>query len=582
MKITLSALFIFAIINLFSIDVWSQNRIPAFEMNDRLGRGVNMGNSFEAPSETAWGNPWKAEYFEIMADIGFDHVRLPVRWEPADRSMATSPYTINSTFMERIQEVVDEALKNKLHIIVNMHHHEALFDDPDGQKERFLSMWNQVATHFQDYPDSLLFEVLNEPHGNLTPDMWNVFFADALAEIRLTNPSRVVLMGVADYGGLGGIVDLDLPDDEYIIVSPHYYNPFSFTHQGAEWVDNSDPWLGTEWLDTEIDRETVESEFNYALQFSEENHIPIHVGEFGAYSKADIESRERWTTFLGRWFEEQGLSWAYWEFSAGFGIYDPDTRNFVDPLVDALFNNEMPDPIPVYKTTVYTSDFSSGTDGWSLNTQGGASGSLSASNNALNITLTNGGTEGWHVQLVKSDIPLEKDEMYRISFKAKAEANRSASFNAGKASNPWNSYSGYNGISITTAESEYVFSFTMSDATDLAARLVFDLGKDITAVAVSDVKVEKLSFTSTITAVDEPFNQHPIKYYPNPVSSVLQIPEMDHYEVVSVHDISGRTMTKLNVNPTKFFIDMNDYPRGIYLINLSGNGLHDHIKIMKE
>lgn len=217
----------------------AQNRLAAFEMNERLGRGINMGNSFEAPSETAWGNPWQPEYFEIMAQLGFDHVRLPVRWEPADRSMASPPYTINPAFLERIQEVVDKALDSKLHIIINMHHHEALYEDPDGQKERFISQWNQIATYFKDYPDSLLFEVLNEPHGNLTADKWNVFFADALMEIRKTNPTRAVIMGVADYGGLGGIVNLELPDDEYILVYPHYYNPFNFTHQGAEWVENS-------------------------------------------------------------------------------------------------------------------------------------------------------------------------------------------------------------------------------------------------------------------------------------------------------------------------------------------------------
>src|SRR5690349_21155836 len=55
-----------------------QNRVPAFEINEKLGRGINMGNAFEAPSETEWGNPWKPEYFRMMRDLGFNHVRLPV------------------------------------------------------------------------------------------------------------------------------------------------------------------------------------------------------------------------------------------------------------------------------------------------------------------------------------------------------------------------------------------------------------------------------------------------------------------------------------------------------------------------
>ena len=151
----------------------AQNRLPAFEMNARLGKGINMGNAFEAPSETEWGNPWDPEYFKIISELGFNHVRLPVRWEPEERSMATSPYTINPLFLERIQQVVDTALRYNLHIVINMHHHEALFENPAAQKDRFLSQWYQIADHFKDYPDSLLFEVLNEPHGNPTPELWN-------------------------------------------------------------------------------------------------------------------------------------------------------------------------------------------------------------------------------------------------------------------------------------------------------------------------------------------------------------------------------------------------------------------------
>jgi endoglucanase len=109
-------------------------------------------------------------------------------------------------------------------------------------------------------------------------------------------------------------------------------------------LNNSTPWLGTKWTDTEAERETIRKEFAYALQFSETHNIPIHIGEFGAYSKADAESRSKWTTFVSRWFEEQSFSWAYWEFSAGFGIYNPNTKQLNTSLVNALLHNPMPRP----------------------------------------------------------------------------------------------------------------------------------------------------------------------------------------------------------------------------------------------
>jgi len=540
-----------------------------------------MGNCFEAPSETEWGNPWNPEYFKIMADLGFSHVRLPVRWEPADRSMASAPYTINPVFLARIQQVVDTAIRYNLHIIVNMHHHEALFESPDVEKARFLSQWFQIADYFKDYPDMLLFEVLNEPHGNITSDKWNDFFADALTEIRKTNPTRIVILGVADYGGLGGIVNLQLPDDEYIILSPHYYNPFNFTHQGAEWVGpQADEWLGTKWNDTEADRQTVENEFKFAQQFSETNHIPIHVGEFGSYSTADIESRGRWTTFLARWFEEQNFSWAYWEFSAGFGIYNPATKAFLTPLVDALLHNEMPEPTPIMANSIYTSNFSAGTDGWTLTVQGGASGALTVANEKLNVSLTNAGSETWHVQLVKNNIPLEKDKMYRISFKAQATANRSATFYAGKASDPWNAYSGYNGISISSDESNFVFSFTMSNPTDPAARLVFDLGMNTTAVSVTDIRVEELKFV--VTGIDRPVLQQEIRFYPNPVSSTLNIENTGQFSRVELFDLNGKSMANFTVQRETSSLNLEGLFPGIYLIKFSGQGLEYFDKIMKQ
>jgi endoglucanase len=233
---------------------------------------------FEAPSETAWGNPFKDDYFKRIAELGFNSVRVPIRWDVAERAAQNAPYTVNPVFLARIKTIVDNAIANKLYVIINMHHHEEIFTDPEKVKPRFLSQWEQIATYFKDYNQSLLFEIMNEPHDKLTPELWNTFMADGLKSIRKSNPTRAVLIGPGDYNGLGALPKIKLPDDKNLILSIHYYNPFQFTHQGADWIGtDATSWLGTKWEDLDVERNQVESEFSYLKTFQKANNVPVNM-----------------------------------------------------------------------------------------------------------------------------------------------------------------------------------------------------------------------------------------------------------------------------------------------------------------
>lgn len=555
---------------IFSLSSIAQQRSKAFEMNDRLGRGINMGNAFEAPDENAWGNPWKPEYFQIMADMGFQHVRLPIRWETPARSQAAHPYTINQSFLSRIKQVVDLAIEKKLIIIINMHHHELLFEDPVRERDRFLAQWRQIAEFFKDYPEELIFEVLNEPHGNLNPEMWNELFADALSIIRQTNPTRTVLLGTAEFGGLSGLAHLEVPEDENIIVTVHYYNPFNFTHQGAEWVGGEvEEWLGIKWLDTEAERESIISEFMPVIAFSEKHNVPIHVGEFGAYSKADMESRVKWTNFVARWLEEKQMSWGYWEFSAGFGIYNPATKQILQPLADALLVNEMAEPSLTEAVVLYKSNFNTNTDGWNLQVQQGLNANLRVASGKLTVGINSIGNQAWQIQLAKNNLSLHEGRMYRISVKASAAAPRNVTYYMGKASDPWNSYSGYNSISLSTEEKTFQNTFTMSNPSDTQARFVFDLGNSSEDIVISEVKFEEIRIKVVTSILKEDLPG--IVYYPNPVSSYLELKNVIDYQQALLFDMQGRNLETYELNSSNVILDMRKHPFGVYMLRLHSN-----------
>jgi endoglucanase len=287
---------------------------PALE----LGRGINLGNKLEAPAEGDWGAPVEAWMLTTIKQGGFATVRVPTRWSA--HAAQAPPYTIDQAFLDRVAWVVDQALSAGLTVVLNMHHYEEIFSDPQGQRARFLALWQQIAARFRDYPETLVLEVLNEPNSQLTPELWNEFLVDALAVIRQTNPDRWVVLGTAEWGGIGAMERLRLPDDDHLIFTFHYYNPFQFTHQGAEWVSGSDAWLGTTW-GTDQERAAVRSDFDAVAAWALQHHVPVFMGEFGAYSRAALADRVAWTAFVSREAERRGFSWAYWEFDAGFGAY---------------------------------------------------------------------------------------------------------------------------------------------------------------------------------------------------------------------------------------------------------------------
>lgn len=307
-----------------------------FAMNRRIGRGVNLGNALEAPKEGAWGVTLQAEYFRLIKEQGFQSVRVPVRWSAhADDK---PPYTIDAQFFERVDWVIEQARLNGLVVILNIHHYNEANADPAGHRARVLAIWAQIAVRYKDVPDWLLFELFNEPNGKaMPPEVWNALARDLLAKIRETNPERYIVVGPVDWNSVYQLNVLELPaGDRRIIGTFHYYLPFPFTHQGAEWAQGSEKWLGTLWQATAEEKAAVDSDLDLAQAWSAREHRPVLLGEFGAYSKAEMSSRARWTAYVARAAEERGMSWSYWEFCAGFGVYDPHLRVFRQPLLQAL------------------------------------------------------------------------------------------------------------------------------------------------------------------------------------------------------------------------------------------------------
>ncbi len=308
-----------------------------------LDRGINLGNALDAPREGLWGSTIRESDFNFINESGFDFVRLPVRW--SNKADDIAPFTIDATFMERVHEVINWSLSRDLTIIIDNHYYDDFMNDPAGQENRFLAIWDQIAKNFSEYPDKLLFEIMNEPMGdifnNLTTnghELWNSYALKAINTIRATNPTKNLIVGGIWWNHVDYLQYVELPEnDTNIIATFHYYEPFNFTHQDADWVEGSSAWSGLNFTGNATEMARLEADFDKAQTWAESNNRSILVGEFGANLEADKDSILTYARIVREEAEKRGFGWAYWDlFTDSFGFYFPNALQYGEDYLDAL------------------------------------------------------------------------------------------------------------------------------------------------------------------------------------------------------------------------------------------------------
>lgn len=306
--------------------------ISSFDLVAEMRVGWNLGNSFDVTSrdKTLWGNPLSTpEIIDAVNQLGFETIRIPVTW---DYNLAEdAPYELEEDYLDRVQIIVNAAIENDMHVILNTHHEDewagpvpANFDEV---APRLASLWTQVAERFRNYGDVLIFETLNEPRVVGTPGEWiggtpaeratlNQLHQVSLDAIRATggnNTNRHIMISTYAAGTVQvAMDDLVIPnDDPNVIISIHTYFPFTFALEGTA------PW------GTESDREELRQELDRVRdQWIVGQQRPVILGEWGALSSNDLDQRLDYAEFYVTEALERGLLPVVWDDGGDFILFN--------------------------------------------------------------------------------------------------------------------------------------------------------------------------------------------------------------------------------------------------------------------
>lgn len=314
-----------------------------------FSKGVNLSDWFLANSEAEiYKNSYTKNELLNIKSLGVDVVRLPIRFYKVAED--SPDYLLNSSFFEKLDYALDLAEEVGLNIIIDNHSYFGSNPFPQAYGEdQLIKIWKQIAQHCKDRSNLIYYELYNEPDGSYMKNNWGEMQGRFIKAIREIDTKHTIIVGGYDANSAQTLKDLPEYDDDNLIYTFHFYTPFLFTAQGADWLilkhvsgvpfpydSNTMPecppeLIGTgEWGDKLFDNYPtigtiahLKNVIDQAVSFSKERNVPIFCGEFGVYMHGvGNEKRCFWYKTVVDYFKEKGISWTMWDYHNSFGLYE--------------------------------------------------------------------------------------------------------------------------------------------------------------------------------------------------------------------------------------------------------------------
>ncbi len=128
-----------------------------------------------------------------------------------------------------------------------------------ANQDRMTALWAEIARRYADEPAVFGYALLNEPTVTNGIGQWKSLAARLLAAVRAVDRNHLVvverILGDKSRGADSHNVDQNgemnffLLDDPNVLYEFHFYLPFPFTHQNADWMESEKDSLGSVWPD---------------------------------------------------------------------------------------------------------------------------------------------------------------------------------------------------------------------------------------------------------------------------------------------------------------------------------------------
>jgi endoglucanase len=355
--------------------------LETFAQSTPFNKGVNLTNWFQVnnPGQIQFTKYTKSD-FEDIKSLGVDVIRLPINLHSMVTN--TNDYELDPLFLKFLDEVVDWAEELEIHLILDNHTFNPSVSTDPNIKNILIPVWQNMAMYFKDRSNLIYFEILNEPHG-VSDALWNTIQGEVISAIREIDTVRILIVGPSEFNSYHNLNAMLNYDDDNLIYTFHFYDPFIFTHQGASWTEPSMvslenvpfPYIQSEMppFPSDLVGTWIQSSFNnyindgtigkvrelldIAANFKNQRGVPLFCGEFGVLmNNVDNNDRIFWYGIVRSYLESKGISWTTWDYHGAFGLFEEFGNDLFDHDLNIKLLESLGLNVPVQSELIINPD----------------------------------------------------------------------------------------------------------------------------------------------------------------------------------------------------------------------------------
>lgn len=340
--------------------IFAEDRKTAFKRAKSLDNGINV-----SWLEQTWNkdilekDAITADDLELLKKLGFKSIRLPVAF-----THFQSRNVPNEQVYATLDKIWKLCRKHGFKLVIVYHYGNLNDDNYLTETPKIIATWSDLTNRYRkEDHDGLLFDIYNEP-PHMNPQVWKDAAYNIVTAVHQIDPKRTLLVGASNFNSIYELSRTERLADENIIYSFHFYEPFFFTHQGADWVGAQVATIGVPfpyneekfpvlnprargtWGETNYNQyrnDGNERSINDKLQivkaWGDKYDVPLICSEYGVYNKyADIDSRCRYIRAMRDALKKINVPGMLWDYNSNFSIFtgEPSIVNLPDCMKEAI------------------------------------------------------------------------------------------------------------------------------------------------------------------------------------------------------------------------------------------------------